>query len=79
MTVRAVSIQKRGVEVSILDVDPSISDAQCVYEAALFGCIADPVVYSPYAMGDNPPPACDPRRITTLVELANALRDEPEE
>lgn len=77
--VRAVSITKHGVEVQILDVDPSLDDAQIIYEAAMYGCVADPVVYSPYALGDAAPPACDPPRITTLVELANALRTEPDE
>jgi hypothetical protein len=75
--VRPVAIYRHGVEVQILDVDPSITDEQVEYQCQQHGDHSDAVVYSPDCYGPVPP-ECD-ARVTTLQELEDQLRTEPEE
>jgi hypothetical protein len=78
VTERVVSIVKNGVEVNILAVDDTITDAQITAECAAFGCTCDCVVYTPYNLGDKQPPDVDVH-VHTIIELDNCLRTEPNE
>jgi hypothetical protein len=75
VTVRAVSIDNGQRIAGMVDVDPSITDAQIAYQCSLYGWTCDCVAFSADVYGAVPPPVDG--RVTTLQELDNYLRTIP--
>lgn len=73
---RPVAILRRGDIVSVLDIDPSISDAQAQYQALRYGLDVDSEVFDATEYADPPGYPCD-GRVATMQELDNMLRDMP--